>query len=281
MTTKSDREVPGSQSIARAIGLLKLIASSPSSGLSLAQVAHASGLNSATAHRQLSALIREGLVEQNASHHYFPGIELWLLGQVAAHRFDICGIARESMRRLAEETEDTVYLFIRSGRQAVCIAREEGSFPIRALTLTPGDRRPLGVNAGALALLAFLAADEREDVLSELDADLQAYPNYTIAVVRREIETTRSRGYSQVQGTIIPGMGAVGVAIRDRGGHAMASISVAAMEQRMSADRGASIAQIIHREAKVLADKLFLSGRSRGNEEDAADSMGKKLINRV
>ncbi len=281
MTKKSDRDVLGSQSIARAIGLLKLIAGSPSSGLSLAQVAQASGLNSATAHRQLSALIREGLVEQNAGHHYFPGIELWLLGQVAAHRFDICGIARESMRRIAEETEDTVYLFIRSGRQAVCLAREEGSFPIRALTLVPGDRRPLGVNAGALALLSCLDPDERENVLSELDADLHAYRNYSVAVVRREIEVTRSRGYSCVQGTIIAGMGAVGVAVLDRGGHAMASISVAAMEQRMSAHRAASVAQVIQREAKVLADKLFLSGRNRSNEEDPADSIGKKLIDRA
>jgi len=31
----------------------------------------------------------------------------------------------------------------------------------------------------------------------------------------------------------------------------------------------------------VLADKLFLSGRNRSNEEEPADSIGKKLIDRA
>src|SRR5262245_53411523 len=97
----------GSQSIGRAIGLLRLLTGARD-GMTLAHLAEASGLHPATAHRQLAALIREGLVEQDAAHRYHPGVELWLMGQMAAQRFDISGVAQEAMRRLADESEDTI-----------------------------------------------------------------------------------------------------------------------------------------------------------------------------
>lgn len=255
-------DVTGSQSIARAIGLLRILTSGPREGMTLAHIAEAAGLHTATAHRQLSALIREGLVEQDSKRRYVPGVELWLMGQVAAHRFDITGVAQPAMMRLAEETEDTVYLFVRSGRQAVCVARREGTFPIRTLTLAPGDRRPLGVNAGALALLAFLDADEREAVLEQIQPDLKLYRNYSLKYVRQEIEETRRRGYSVVAGTIVPGMSAVGVPVLGRQGQAIASLSVAAIDQRMSEPRCHQIAKLALQQARALSMRLALSGKA-------------------
>lgn len=264
---KTDKnDVTGSQSIGRAIGLLRILTAGPREGMTLAHVAQAAGLHTATTHRQLSALAREGLVEQDDRHHYFPGVELWLMGQVAAHRFDITGVAHPAMKRIADETEDTVYLFVRSGRQAVCVARCEGTFPIRTLTLAPGDRRPLGINAAALALLSFLSAEDRESVLGELGPDLKPYRQYSVDRIRGEIDATRKRGYSVVPGTVIPGMAAVGVPILDRQGHAIAALSVAAIEQRMTEARRSHIAALIGQEARTLAKRLTLSGKARPDE---------------
>lgn len=252
----------GSQSISRAIGLLRILTSGPREGMALAHLAEAAGLHPATAHRQLSALIREGLVEQDRRRRYLPGVELWLMGQVAAHRFDITGVAEAAMRGLADETEDTIYLFVRSGRQAVCVARQEGSFPIRTLTLTPGDRRPLGVNAGALALLSYISDEDRQQVLEDLEPDLKPYREYSVPKVRREIEATRQRGYSIVAGSIIPGMSAIGVPILDTRGHAVASLSIAAIDSRMAEARRAQIARLALDEARTLAKRLALTGRA-------------------
>ena len=61
------------------------------------------------------------------------------------------------MRRLAERTQDTVFLSARDRDEAVCLERVIGDYPIKTLTLSIGDRRPLGVGAGSLALLSALS----------------------------------------------------------------------------------------------------------------------------
>ena len=256
MPQETRAELSGSQSIGRAIGLLRILTRRAHEGLTLAHLAEAAGLHPTTAHRQLAALLREGLVEQDGARRYHPGPELWLMGQAAGRRFDIADVARETMKRIADETEDTVYLFVRSLRQAVCLARCEGAFPIRALTLNAGDRRPLGVNAGALALLSYQPEDVREDVLAHIAPDLRSLRGYTVDYVRRQIAETRARGYALVAGTIIPGMSAVGVPVLDRAGHAVAALSVAAIDQRMSAKRSAQIAKFVQGEARTLARRL-------------------------
>src|SRR5262245_19824030 len=155
----------GCESIARGIGLLKVVAVGSPEGLTLAQVAERASLHRATAHRLLAALTRERLLEQDASHRYHGGVELWVLGEAAARRFDIRELCRLPLERITTETQDTVYLSVRSGYEAICVARYEGAFPIRTLSLNSGDRRPLGVGSGSLALLAFLSEPDRHEVL--------------------------------------------------------------------------------------------------------------------
>jgi DNA-binding IclR family transcriptional regulator len=265
MSQDERADMSGSQSIGRAIGLLRILTRRAHDGMTLAHLAKESGLHPTTAHRQLAALLREGLVEQDVARRYHPGRELWLMGQVAALRFDISDVARATMKRIADETEDTVYLFVRSFRQAICVARCEGAFPIRALTLNAGDRRPLGVNAGALALLSYQPDDVREDVLAHIAPDLRPLRGYSVEYVRRQIAETRARGYSIVTGTIVPGMSAVGVPVLDRAGQALASLSVAAIDQRMTPKRCAQIAKFVQAEARSLARRLGDRGAETNN----------------
>src|SRR5262249_30764723 len=206
-------EIAGTQSIARGIGLLKIVAEGPPEGLTLAQVAQTIGLHRATTHRLLAALARERLLEQDRAHRYHPGVELWVLGTAAARRFDIRDVSRPALKRIAAETQDTVYLSVRSRHEAICVARYEGVFPIRTLSLNVGDRRPLGVGSGSLALLAFLAEADRREVLAGIAAYLTRYPRFSAASIRRLVDETRNRGYSFVGGTILPGMSAFGVPV--------------------------------------------------------------------
>ncbi|MCZ4328289.1 helix-turn-helix domain-containing protein, partial [Brachybacterium paraconglomeratum] len=60
-----DRSVPGAQAIARAARLLRLVPSSGVDGASLHDLARAADLSRSTAHRLLSALRAEGLVDRD------------------------------------------------------------------------------------------------------------------------------------------------------------------------------------------------------------------------
>src|SRR5690606_25129345 len=134
--------------------------SSSSAGMRFSDLQAQSGLSKGTLHRLLKTLTAEGFVEQAAgSRVYYLGLEFLSMGERASNRLDIQAVTQPSLERLVQATGDTVMLTIRSGLDAVCIDRKEGTFPVKVLTQNVGTRRPLGVGSGSLALLAAIADD--------------------------------------------------------------------------------------------------------------------------
>jgi DNA-binding IclR family transcriptional regulator len=126
-------------------------------GLRVVDLCRLTGLRRPTAHRLLQCLARENLIVRNArTRNYHLGRLVYELGVTATPSVrleDICG---PHLKALAAATGDMAFLTLRSGLDAVCIGREEGAFPIRTYTLEVGTRRPLGIGAGSLAILAAL-----------------------------------------------------------------------------------------------------------------------------
>ena len=160
-----------------------------------------------------------------------------MLGAAALRRFDPRPLARPSMMRLAGNFEDSVVLSIRSGVESLCIDVEEGTYPIRANYLTVGSRRPLGVGAGSLALLAWLPDDEREAALETLSRQLERYPRITPALLRERVDQARERGYAVLLDVVVERMGGIGAAILDADGRPVAALSIAALNERITGPR--------------------------------------------
>jgi DNA-binding IclR family transcriptional regulator len=222
----------------------------------LSDVAVATRLHKATAFRVLTALIQEGFVEQDEAKGYHLGAAIWTLGMAAARRFDIRQMAARALDRITEASGDTAFLSIRSGLDAICIDRREGSFPIRTLTLEVGSRRPLGVGAGSLALLAFLPAEEVESVIAANANALRRYPGFARAELQRLVAATRAKGYSFNDGRIIEGMSAVGVPVLDHLGRPAVALSCAAISSRMGPERRATIVRLLLKEARAIEKQL-------------------------
>ena len=99
-----------------------------------------------------------GLVEQDpVTRSYFLGVETYVLGLLATARFGLHHLARDSLLRLARQSGDTAFLSVRRGDYGTCLHREEGTCPLRSHVLQAGDRHPLGVGAGNIAMLAKLS----------------------------------------------------------------------------------------------------------------------------
>lgn len=217
----------------------------------------ATGLGKATTHRLLRSLMRIGFVQQDpATRLYSLGLEIFALGAAAANRFDIAMHARPAMRRLAELSGDTVYLSVRAGTQALCLDRQLGDFPIRTLTLNVGDRRPLGVGAGSLALLAFQDADEIDGILAAVEGELAVYPGFDVPTVRRLVSVAREQGYAFNNGRLVRGMSAVGVPVLMPGGEVAAALSIAAISSRMEGARRAMLVEALQTEAANLIQAM-------------------------
>lgn len=263
------------KSVQRAAAIVKLLASEAMAGWRLSDIARAAGLGKATTHRLLSALAEAGFVYQSPeTRRYFLGYEIIRLGHLAT-RYDIAELARPSLLRLARETGDTVFISVREGLDALCLDRQVGDFPIKTLTLGAGDRRPLGVGAGSLALLAFLPEEEVTEVIASNAPRLEGYPGFSPDELARLTERTRAQGHSFNDGRIVTAMCAVGVPVFDPRGRVIASISVAAIRERMEGDRVAWIVALLKAEAARLQVRLGeMTGLGAHDGDASADRLG-------
>jgi len=245
------------QGIVRVAAILKAIGKAHRSGIRLIDLALATELNKSTLHRLLSGLCQAGLVEHNISSGlYYLSVEMFVLGVSAANRDALIDLASDHMRRLEHQTSDTVFLSIRAGSDAICVYRVEGRFPIKVLTLSIGDRRPLGVGAGSLALLAFHGDSDVEAIVERNRESLSAYSAFSPADLFSLVEATRRRGYSFNDGRIIPEMCALGVPILGSDGRPLAAISLAAIRSRMQPERQGALVSLLSAEARELEARL-------------------------
>jgi len=123
------------------------------------------------------------------------------------------------------------------GLESVCVGRETGSFPIKALTIEVGTRRPLGVGAGGLAVLGSMPPDEARRAIETIAARLKDYPLTSPEVIQRGADQARRLGYSVSDGQVATGVRAIAVAVRDVRGVPVGSIGIAAIRSRMMPDR--------------------------------------------
>ena len=252
----AEEGVEGTQSIGRALRILKF-AASRGEGVRLRDVTTRFGLNKTTAHRILSALVASGFLrEVDRTGAYGIGREAEIIGWVGRSRQSIRSVAQHSLSRICQETGDTVFLSVRSGVESVCIDRQEGSFPIKTLTLDIGSRRPLGVGSGSLALLSACRRDEIDDLLMKTQPLLVDYPRLTLELLRGQVLETTLQGYSFNDERVMPGMSAVGVAVLDAEEMPVAALSVAAITARMAPERRDMIVSLLKNEAVAFSRRL-------------------------
>ncbi|MGO4735722.1 IclR family transcriptional regulator [Bosea sp. 2KB_26] len=263
-------DLSGSQSVDRALRLLALIGREPAGGLPLSDIVIESGLNKPTARRLLLALIRAGLVEQEAlSRHYCLGEEAFVLGVLAARRHGLLELAMESLRRLSEITMDTSFLSIRRENYSVCLHREEGTYPVRTHALQTGQQHPLGVGAGSLAMLAVLPDGEIERIMAANEAVLLTqYPGFPPDEIRADLTLARQRGFSLNPGRLVASSWGVGIAFRYPDGRVAGALSLAAIDSRMVPARQVELARHLSTEAERmerLLAQMFVRKTSQGD----------------
>ncbi|QAY61088.1 IclR family transcriptional regulator [Microbacterium protaetiae] len=255
--------VPGAQAVSRAAALLRLVTAAGDAGVGTAALARQSDLTRPTTHRLLAALRHEGLVDQDEhSGAWMPGPELFLMGNVAAARYDITEIARDIVRSLSVRTEESAFLSVRRGDETVCLVNEEGSFPIRSFVLHEGSRFPLGVASAGLAILAFQEPHD-VDAYFERHPDLaQRFgPAHDEARLRTRLRETTERGYSLNPGLIVEGSYGIGAAVFTRDGHPQWALSLNGVEFRFGPDRLPELGRTLLAHAHQLTTRIAAARR--------------------
>jgi DNA-binding IclR family transcriptional regulator len=249
-----------STSVQKACRLMRVL--SDQRNTRLTDLAGAAGLDKASALRLLDTLVAEGFVARDeASKAYSVGPEWLVLRATSVHRIDLRAAVRPALIRLAQSSEDSVILSVPSGHESVCTEMRPGTFPIRANYLNVGSRRPLGVGAGSLALLAALPDAEVEATLTAITPSLKRYPHFSVAMLRREVQATRSRGYAILLDVVVERMGGIAVPLHDPEGYPVGAISIAALSDRIS-EREEKLALALRREASAVSEAWLKPGTS-------------------
>lgn len=201
----------------------------------LRAISRLAGLNKVTTFRILGSLVSEGFASRPPETQlYDVGPELVVLTASQAGRVDLRAAARSSLSMLAARSGDAAVLSIRSGTEAVCIDRQTGTFPIQSNYLYPGTRRPLGVGAGATALLAALAPFEADALLDALGDRLGPFPNLSLPLIRDRVLEARRCGYALVTDLIVDRLGGIATAIHSPGGDVVGAFSILGLTERIT-----------------------------------------------
>lgn len=254
-------DLPGpstSKSLQRAVSILRGLTVPNPNGFALTDLSRQTGIPHPTVHRLLQQLCKEGLVVMKAPEkRYVLGPLAFEIGLAAADHNDIRDRCVHSMNAISRATGETCYLVIRSGADAVCIDRREGTNPIRVLTLDIGSRRPLGVGAAGLAIMSELPTVEVDKLIAALGDWLKTFNRLTKADLQRQVDESRRRGFAVSGNSVTLGVTAVGVAISDATGRPFAALSVSAVNHRMPAQRWTELAGTLRLEALKIQSLLI------------------------
>jgi DNA-binding IclR family transcriptional regulator len=164
MRERESTTAPGSQTLARGLGALQLVADAPT-GLTMQQVADGVGIHRTIAYRLLATLAQFRLVAKGADGRYRPAAGLAVLG--ASFDRNVRQLSVPTLRALADDLGTTVSLLVAEGDQQVAIAVIVPTQVAYQLAFHEGSRYPLNRGAAGIALLANMPPrpDERDLVV--------------------------------------------------------------------------------------------------------------------
>jgi DNA-binding IclR family transcriptional regulator len=252
----------GTQSIRRAVDILRQVATYGRTGVRLVDVTGALKLQRSTAHRILQCLADEGLIVHKVpGQRYVLGPLAFELGLGAALREELREICRPALERIAAESGDVAFLSIRSGLETVCIDYAEGTYPVRAYTRQIGDRRPLGFGAVGVSMLAVMSDEEVHDILTRGARALKAFSNETVNDALARVARARQRGYALNERPSMK-LRAIALPITNPAGEPFAAFSLCAIASRLRQPRTGEMLELIRREIRFVEQALVAKTRA-------------------
>ena len=180
----------------------------------------------------LRTLEKHRLIERCNGSGYGLGTRLVEFGLKAHRDLDLLAASAPVMDRLAAESDESIFLGIRDGSEALCVDMRESSHPVR-LFAEVGRRAPLYAGGVPKVLLAFAPEEVRTELLAGLK--IRQLTPYTITDKKelvRLLDRIRHQGYLVISDDLDVGAHSVAAPIRDRFGDVVAAVSVAGPSSR-------------------------------------------------
>jgi IclR family acetate operon transcriptional repressor len=220
------------QSITRALGVLRAVASAPE-GLILRDVARAADLPVSTAHRLLTTLESERFVRASAETGAWTiGPEAFAVGQAFVRSRDVTALARPRLRAMAARWGETASLYLEADAGLICVAQSESRQMVRAVACV-GGAVSLHCSAAGKAWLAALPTPD----LSRLDyARRTARTLTTPAALGAALAGVRAQSWALDDEELVEGVRCVAAAVLDHENRPIAALSISGPVGRVDAN---------------------------------------------
>ncbi len=185
-----------------------------------------------TAHRLLAMLHAHGFAVQDSSRTYRPGPSMTAIAATPSRDAQLTAAAHRHLQDLARATGESVHLMVLEGAGARFVDGVEGTHALRVASRI-GLSLPAHVTSGGKVLLAELT---REQLAELYPRGLVLTPDAAgpeLNALIRDLRSVRRRGYALNLEESEQGVNAVGTAVRDRTGRAVAAVVVAAPTLRV------------------------------------------------
>jgi DNA-binding IclR family transcriptional regulator len=222
------------ESVDKALRILDCFADSTPE-FSLKELSEKTGLYKSRILRLCGTLIANGyLTRLNGSFRLGP--KLLMLGKVYERTNTLISITRPILKELATLTGESSKLFVLEGTKRLCLAREEGPYPLR-YAVNEGETFELHAGASGKVLLAYSPEKFRNKVLNKKLAAMTPSTIVERDRLEEEFESIRKRGYASSIGEVVPEVAGISAPVFNHTGEIFAALTVAGPIQRFAGER--------------------------------------------
>lgn len=257
---------PGTQAVLRAVTLLQAFGPEPNL-LTPQELSRRTGLNRSTVYRLLSALEQVGMVMSDGAGRYRLGPELVALGNLALRQIDLREVTLPHLRRLAQQSGETVDLEVLRGGMVLIIEEIAGDH-LLTTSGNIGRTYPAQSASTGKILLANLPPEQLEVWLSGPFGNAIA----DMAAFRAELSRIREQGYATSYEELEVHLHAIGAVIYDHTGQAAAAISISGPAARLPRSEEQYFAALVRDTCAAISQQLGYREPRTKNQEPTANN---------
>jgi DNA-binding IclR family transcriptional regulator len=223
------------KSLNKVLDVLEIFLDCEDEQIGLNQIAKLSGLNKATVHRIVSALVKRKYLNQSGSWgKYSLGTKFLNFSLVINRNFKLSEIVTPYLVKLNQLTQETVFLTAWDGEGVIELDAIESKHPLRVVS-QEGLKLPLYYKAAGKIFLADMTEPELKKYYQK--AALEKYDVGTIMdyeKLKKTLRTVALEGVANNDGESITGIRSAASAIRNAEGKVVASICLMSPSFRLT-----------------------------------------------
>jgi IclR family transcriptional regulator, acetate operon repressor len=173
------------------------------------ELARASGVHYAVVQRVLATFASEGFLVQDELARYALGLRWFEMGEIVRHTVSPNAGVEPVLRRLMEQSGETVFLSVLDGDEGVCFDIVHSAQSPR-FSIEEGQRFSLHVGSHAKVMLAFLPDAKRNDLCIRAESVGDLNDRITL---EGHLERIRTDGWAYTREESAPGVAGIAVPV--------------------------------------------------------------------